>query len=257
MCKSHAEGGQRCAASTRAKYEATPPTSPEWEQVAVEYASTREGHDRLKDQAHDARYNRDYDLEARLLRARFLGASLREANREVAATIARTKASAPAPATPAPPAVQPVVVHVPATMSRADLLAQPEVRHLSADIIAISPDERLVAYINTSREQAAARLVRQSAEQAERRAWRKPDWLVIDEANGEPGKRAYQTADGYTAVPGTNGTRARTRSGRSDMRATGWLVRMASGAETEFHTTLRGVTDAIEFDRQHGNQRPH
>lgn len=246
MCKSHAEGGQRCAASTRAKYEATPSTSPEWEQVAAEYASTREGHDRLKEQAHEARYNRDYDMEARLLRARFLGASLREANREAAARIAA--------ATPAQPA-GPVVVHVPADMSRADLLAQAEVRHLPADILAASPDERLVTYINTSRDQAAARLVRQQAEQAERRAWRKPDWLIVDEANGEPGKRAYRTADGYTAVPGTNGTRARTRSSRSDMRSTGWLVRMASGAETEFHATLRGVTEAIEYDRQHGHHR--
>lgn len=90
MCKSKAEGGQRCAAHTRPRYEAALPADPDWDTVATEYASTREGHERLTQEADAAEANRDFEHEARLRAALKRGEAMREANKEAAEVIQHT-----------------------------------------------------------------------------------------------------------------------------------------------------------------------
>lgn len=48
MCKSVAEGGQRCAAHTRPAYEAATPGTPGWDAAAAAYASTPTGRTELE-----------------------------------------------------------------------------------------------------------------------------------------------------------------------------------------------------------------
>lgn len=64
MCKSQAEGGQRCAAHTRPRFEAANLGTPEWTKAAKEYASTREGHERLSEDAEIAELAGDEDTAA-------------------------------------------------------------------------------------------------------------------------------------------------------------------------------------------------
>ncbi len=89
MCKPASEGGQRCAAHSRPRYQRTPRTSPDWPNVARDYASTPEGHDRLTAEAEEARALGEYDREADLRAALLRGESLRAANAEAARILAR------------------------------------------------------------------------------------------------------------------------------------------------------------------------
>lgn len=89
MCKSQAEGGQRCAAHTRKKFLATPATDPAYDDVAAEYASTPEGHRTLTDAAIEASLDGDFATEARLKAIIDRGESIRAANREAATLIGR------------------------------------------------------------------------------------------------------------------------------------------------------------------------
>ena len=47
MCQSKAQGGRRCATHLRSKFDATTPGTFGWDDVAAEYATTREGRQRL------------------------------------------------------------------------------------------------------------------------------------------------------------------------------------------------------------------
>jgi hypothetical protein len=129
-------------------------------------------------------------------------------------------------------------------MTRDELLAQPEVVNIPADIMAQHSNEFIASTIATLRASRAAAEAQAEAEAEERRNWTAPEWLIHDPEHSEPGKRAYRTEDGYTARPGNNTGRTRGGSGYS-----GWHVRMVSGADTEHHTTLRNIVKAIEFDR--------
>lgn len=87
MCKSQADGGQRCAAHTRPRFEAATPGTSEWTKAAQEYASTREGHERLSEDADVAELIGDEDGAAALRAAIKRGDALREANAEAARLI--------------------------------------------------------------------------------------------------------------------------------------------------------------------------
>lgn len=86
MCKSHAQGGQRCAAHTRGPYQRTDMTDPRWDDVARNYASTPEGQTALTAAAASASRSGQFEVEARLRNALMRGQSLRDTN----ATLART-----------------------------------------------------------------------------------------------------------------------------------------------------------------------
>ena len=90
MCKSQAEGGQRCASHTRTKYTATSTDDPNWDTVAAEYASTSEGEAHLKGEAIQAMEQGDYETAARLNTVTARGITMREANRAAAEAIAAT-----------------------------------------------------------------------------------------------------------------------------------------------------------------------
>ena len=84
MCKSIAEGGQRCAGHTRENYLKGVPGTPNWWDAAIAYASTPEGAARVKaDRKHfvDTGF---YDLAGALKSALQMGESHRAANRETA-----------------------------------------------------------------------------------------------------------------------------------------------------------------------------
>lgn len=87
MCKSQADGGQRCAAHTRSKYETLTRTDPGWDAAAAEYASTPEGHDRLTEEADQAAAAGDFETEAHLRSAITRGEAMRAANKETAQII--------------------------------------------------------------------------------------------------------------------------------------------------------------------------
>lgn len=87
MCKSAAEGGQRCAAHTRARYEATTPADPQWDTVAAEYASTPEGAQALQGQIAHYQQADNPRAVARLSSAVERGRVLRESNQAAAAAI--------------------------------------------------------------------------------------------------------------------------------------------------------------------------
>lgn len=114
MCKSLAEGGQRCAAHTRAKLEtkataveaavnsgdaaALRAAQTEWEDAAAEYASTDEGHRHLAAHAAAAEKSGDLHTAALLGVAVRRGEDLRAANRETAALIAAVRLTQTEPA---------------------------------------------------------------------------------------------------------------------------------------------------------------
>lgn len=68
MCKSKAEGGQRCAAHTRPCYEAATFGTAEWDDAAAQHATTPEGQERLSEEAKVAELVGNDD-EAAALRA--------------------------------------------------------------------------------------------------------------------------------------------------------------------------------------------
>ena len=82
MCKPEAEGGQRCAAHTRPRFDAARPTDESWWTAASEYASTSEGHTRLSSLALQAQSEGNPQWEAQLRAAVLRGESLKEANLE-------------------------------------------------------------------------------------------------------------------------------------------------------------------------------
>lgn len=121
MCKSFAEGGQRCAHHTREKLEAKAAAveaavaafadgsgvpnpaawraaQDEWEKAAAEYASTDEGHAHLSAQAAAAG---DMDTQALLNTVIAKGEALRAANRETAALIKAVRLAKAEPVTAA------------------------------------------------------------------------------------------------------------------------------------------------------------
>lgn len=87
MCKSNAEGGQRCAAHTREKFERVSRADDKWDGVAAAYASTPEGHERLTREAAIAEGQHDYELMSRTQIAINKGESMRAASKEAAAQI--------------------------------------------------------------------------------------------------------------------------------------------------------------------------
>jgi len=90
MCMSEAEGGQRCAAHTRPRYEQASPGSPDWFDIARDYASTSEGHAQLTAEVAEARLFGDHAREARLRAALLRGETLRAANAETVRLLGAT-----------------------------------------------------------------------------------------------------------------------------------------------------------------------
>jgi hypothetical protein len=90
MCRSLAEGGQRCAAHTRAAYSiaqadvglGVQDADHRLEQASIAYASTDEGQEILGIEATKAADRQDWETEARLRGILRRGATLREANQE-------------------------------------------------------------------------------------------------------------------------------------------------------------------------------
>lgn len=85
MCKSQREGGQRCAAHTRARFNSTPMDDPNWDEVAFQYASTPEGERVIGDLAYEAQESNDWHTEGRYRSVIARGEAIREANRAAAA----------------------------------------------------------------------------------------------------------------------------------------------------------------------------
>jgi predicted nucleotidyltransferase component of viral defense system len=82
MCRAISEGGQRCEAHSRPRYECIPQSDPAWLDIARDYASTPEGHAHLEREANEAREIGDL-VSAALLRVALLrGETLRAANAE-------------------------------------------------------------------------------------------------------------------------------------------------------------------------------
>jgi hypothetical protein len=90
MCKSQADGGQRCAAHTRKAFEnASMYAGEKWDEVAAQYASTREGQEVIQAKSTEYAEAGDLDREARCRAALTKGLNIREANADAAAEIAR------------------------------------------------------------------------------------------------------------------------------------------------------------------------
>lgn len=85
MCKTLSEGGQRCAAHTRTAYLATPFGTPQWDDAAVEHASTPTGASEMRRDLGLAHGVRDLDRIAALTAALRRGAARRDAAIEAAA----------------------------------------------------------------------------------------------------------------------------------------------------------------------------
>lgn len=83
MCQSQAEGGRRCAAHTRAAFEALSQNSPGWDDAAAAYASTTEGHARITRESDEAAMAGDHVRAGRLWSALARGEAMREAQREI------------------------------------------------------------------------------------------------------------------------------------------------------------------------------
>ena len=90
MCKSLADGGQRCAAHTRRAFERFAMyQTTQWDEAAAEYASTREGQEVLQAKATEFAEQGNHDHEARCRAALTKGLNIREANADAATEIAR------------------------------------------------------------------------------------------------------------------------------------------------------------------------
>lgn len=88
MCKSRAQGGQRCAGYARTRLAEVSPDSPAWETLAAQYASTPEGETLLTQRGHEAAKLGDYDTEARYKDVVARGLRIRRTNLDVAARFA-------------------------------------------------------------------------------------------------------------------------------------------------------------------------
>lgn len=110
MCKSVAEGGQRCAAHTRERLSSrsaalqaaiasgeeakAAEARAEWETAAAQYASTDEGHAYLTDAAQQADSTGDPDTAAMLRTLVRKGEDIRAANRDTSALLAAARLTA-------------------------------------------------------------------------------------------------------------------------------------------------------------------
>jgi hypothetical protein len=87
MCRSQAEGGQRCAAHTRPAFIKTSFGTPEWEDAAAAFASTPAGYDEIVNAICDAEADDDFGRAAALTAAMRKGQAIRASNMEVAERI--------------------------------------------------------------------------------------------------------------------------------------------------------------------------
>jgi GNAT superfamily N-acetyltransferase len=106
MCKSQAEGGQRCAAHTRGPYQRATMSDPNWDDVARNYASTPEGSTALQHAADEAARTGNVEAEARLRTALTRGRSLRDTNTTLARLHKTTDPTDTAPAPPTAPTIR-------------------------------------------------------------------------------------------------------------------------------------------------------
>lgn len=97
MCKSISEGGQRCAAHTRPKYEAATFGTLDWDEAAAAYASTRSGRKALQAEAGTAVMTGDTGRVIALQRAIRFGDQQREVAKAVRATIEQARQNASDP----------------------------------------------------------------------------------------------------------------------------------------------------------------
>lgn len=87
MCKSKADGGQRCAAHTRPRFEAATFGTAEWDEAAAEYASTASGEMDIAEQAVAATMGDDVERSVALFSALERGRDLRALNTDTAAEV--------------------------------------------------------------------------------------------------------------------------------------------------------------------------
>jgi gamma-glutamylcyclotransferase (GGCT)/AIG2-like uncharacterized protein YtfP len=90
MCKPISEGGQRCAAHTRPKFQAAVAGTQAWDDAAADHASTRTGHDELLHLFWAAEEAGDVEQMVALETAMKRGQQIRDAN-EAAAEAIRNK----------------------------------------------------------------------------------------------------------------------------------------------------------------------
>lgn len=99
MCRSLADGGQRCAAHTRAAFRAAESTfssgDEAWMQAAVDYASTREGAGHFESESARAGMEGRYDDEALFASALQRGLNQRKINDEARLRIIEATTQAP------------------------------------------------------------------------------------------------------------------------------------------------------------------
>lgn len=92
MCKSISEGGQRCAAHTRPKYEAAAFGTIEWDEAAAAFASTPTGRKELEAAHRDARAAGDTERVVAVERALHFGEQQREVATATKAAIDQARA---------------------------------------------------------------------------------------------------------------------------------------------------------------------
>lgn len=80
MCRSTAQGGQRCAAHTRPAYQQAVFGTANWDHAAAEHASTRTGEKEMQAEAERALANHDVERAAALHTAMKQGLNRRVAN---------------------------------------------------------------------------------------------------------------------------------------------------------------------------------
>lgn len=93
MCKTVREGGQRCAAHTRPRYERATPGTEDWDRYAASYASTPSGQRQLTMELAAA--EPDSDHAAALAQALKRGAQIRERDAAAYAAIQEGRSAAP------------------------------------------------------------------------------------------------------------------------------------------------------------------
>lgn len=87
MCDSIAQGGYRCAAHTRPRFQNAPINTPAWEDAAADYAATPSGKRDLERLASDARRAGDIEMEAALTTALRVGEGRRQAYKDIKAAL--------------------------------------------------------------------------------------------------------------------------------------------------------------------------
>jgi hypothetical protein len=99
MCRSIAEGGQRCAAHTRAAFEHVsstyPASGPEWMDAAAAYASTKTGESYFESELISAVAHDDFEVQGRINSALQAGRTQRLVNAESRLAIQKAQSSTP------------------------------------------------------------------------------------------------------------------------------------------------------------------